>query len=125
LALASALAAPAFAADGAPATPSPATPSPETGVLTPSDSTRDALGEYPSASVSGALQCAGQGGSTLVNGASVPTGAADTTPTNSVRSAAAPTMVNGAAVPTSVAAVSDPTWCEGAYRRDAGTNFGQ
>jgi hypothetical protein len=34
-------------------------------------------------------------------------------------------IINGAAVPTRSSAVNDPTWCEGAYRPDAGSNFGE
>ena len=122
LALASTLATPALAGQGTPDTFPPAT-----GITTPYNSTRDAApDQYSSASISGTLQCAGQGGSTLLNGASVPTAVAAAAPASGLQSAAAPAMVNGAPVPTmTVSPRNDPTWCEGAYRSDAGTNFGE
>ena len=120
LAVANALAAPALAGLGAPGTPPP-----ETGILTPYNSTRDAApDEYPSASIRGTLRCAGQGGSTLLNGASVPDAPASQAPVIGLQSTAAPAIVNGAPVPTIVSSGNDPTWCEGAYRSDAGTNYG-
>ena len=121
-AVANALTAPALAGQGTPGTPPPAT-----GILTPYNSTREAApDEYPSASISGTLQCAGQGGAaTLLNGASVPAEPASQAPVSGLQSTAAPAMVNGAAVRTIVSPGNDPTWCEGAYRSDVGTNFGE
>lgn len=121
LALVNTLAAPALAGQGTPGSPPPGT-----GILTPYNSDREASpAEFPSASISDTLQCAGQGGSTLVNGASVPNAPTPAAPVSGLRSAAAPAIVNGAAVPTIVSPGNDPTWCEGAYRADVGTNFGE
>lgn len=70
-------------------------------------------------------RCAGeQGGVTFVNGGPLPA-----TPSPSVdgsRDTAKPVMINGGPTPVPVppAAAEDPTWCGGAYRPDAGTNFG-
>ena len=121
LILASVLAAPAVAGQG-----TPDTFPPETGILTPYNSARTAApDEYPSASVRTTPQCAGQCASTLLNGASIPAATAESAPATGPQSVAAPTMVNGAPVPASGAPLRDRTWCEGTYRPDAGTNFGE
>ena len=129
LVLASAMAAPALPTRALAAPGSPDTFPPATGVITPYNggSRGDVPEEYPSASVPGRAQCGGQGSSTLVNGASVPAPAttAAAAPGTGLQSAAAPTMVNGAPVPGRAAPTNDPAWCEGTYRPDAGTNFGE
>src|SRR5262245_22493775 len=129
LVLASALAAPALPARAVAAPGSPDTFPPATGVIAPYNggSRGDVPEEYPSASVRGRAGCGGQGSSTLVNGASVPSPAttAAAAPVAGTRSIGAPTMLNGAPVPGSASPTNDPAWCEGTYRPDAGTNFGE
>jgi hypothetical protein len=124
LSLASALASPALAGTGAPASPPP-----ETGIVTPYNGQRDsAPDEYPAASVMRA-RCAGQRGQTVLeNGAATP-GPASSAPQEVSDPAAsagqASAMVRGATTPDRRSPASDPTWCEGAYRPDAGSNFGE
>jgi hypothetical protein len=106
----------------------PGSPPPETGIMTPYNAQRDAApDEYPAASVRRA-RCAGQHERVVLeNGAGIPGPAPDST-----MQAASPEMNSGqalarpsAALAGSRAPAGDPTWCEGAYRPDAGSNFGE
>jgi hypothetical protein len=131
LALIGTVVSPALGGPGAPGSPPPAT-----GILTPYNADRTAApppndaertttpDEYPSASVSPVARCSPAVRAPR-NDTSAPESGVATAGAQRVSSTAAPVMDNGAPTPAARTSVDDRTWCEGGYRPDLGTNFGE